>query len=461
MLLAVGSDGMDRVRASVRRLGERLEASSSPVYFVNDEWAIEYCNRSCCEWLGAAPEQLLGHSCAFHSGEDLSQEWTTALCPPPQTLAGEPQLARIVWRSRDGQVAERWFHFLPLGGEGDCVGVLAVAIAEAAPTERGEPSVEDSSELHLELQRLARLYRGRYRLERLVGGSPAMRRVREQVQAAIRSRARVLVVGPEGSGREHVARAIHYGEGSEGDSTLVPLSCSLLDADLLRHSLRAQLAEHRRSGSQRGTTLLLLDVDLADAGGQAELREALLPAASVRAIATSARPLLALSDERAFDRELAHALSTIVIELPPLSQRREDIPYLAQQQLELWNATHERQMSGFAPEVLDRLATLPWPRNIDELAEVVAAACEAAAGVWIKELDLPERVRMLVSAAAHPVPAEERIDLDALLRDVERELVSRALQRAKGNKAQAARCLGIPRARLLRKLTQLGLDEQD
>jgi DNA-binding NtrC family response regulator len=201
---------------------------------------------------------------------------------------------------------------------------------------------------------------------------------------------------------------------------------------------------------------LFLDVDQLTPAGQNELLAFFrLPTFHLRTLVTSRRPLLEVADEGRFDHELALALITLVIELPALASRRQDIPVLAQQFVEECNATGHKQLSGFTVEALDRLGALPWNRDVDELSEVVEQACRSAEGPWITESELPKRVELLTSAAAHPAHVDEIVQLDDFLVEIERELIQRAMNRAKGNKAQAARLLGIHRARLLRRLSQL------
>jgi DNA-binding NtrC family response regulator len=156
---------------------------------------------------------------------------------------------------------------------------------------------------------------------------------------------------------------------------------------------------------------------------------------------------------------LASLLSTIVIELPPLAERRADLPLLAQLFLEEANSRGMKQVAGFSSEALDRLDGYFWPGNCDELAQMVAEAHAHAEGPHIEIGDLPERIHLAAYAAAHPARIEESIVLDDFLRRIERELVSRALAQAKGNKTKAARLLGMTRPRLYRRLVHLGLEE--
>jgi DNA-binding NtrC family response regulator len=177
-----------------------------------------------------------------------------------------------------------------------------------------------------------------------------------------------------------------------------------------------------------------------------------------RLMATAAEPLAELVRHGKFRDDLAAALSTIVIRLPPLAERRDDLPLLAQLFLEDCNAAGRRQIGGFTPAALDRLDAYPWPGNLDELAEVVAEAHRRASGPEIDVADLPERLHWSVRAAAHPRRPEENIVLDEYLSHIQRELIRRALARAKGNKARAARLLGMTRPRLYRRMVQLGLE---
>jgi DNA-binding NtrC family response regulator len=175
-------------------------------------------------------------------------------------------------------------------------------------------------------------------------------------------------------------------------------------------------------------------------------------------MATAAEPLIDLARRGNFNAELAAMLSTITIELPSLAQRRDDLPLLAQLFLEERNAAGSHQVGGFSQAALDRLDAYAWPGNLDELSEVVAEAHRRAAGSYVEVKDLPDRLHLVAQAAAQPRRAEETIVLDEYLGRVERELIRRALARAKGNKARAARLLGVTRPRLYRRMLQLGLE---
>ena len=281
-------------------------------------------------------------------------------------------------------------------------------------------------------------------------------------------------MGPAGSGRQHLAAAIHYAGVSSpplAASQAAEVVGQLAGPGVLAVGLPvAGRRLHRRGAGGRGPrrsacsldatgTLLLHRVDELPAKVQLQLVDLLARRlAQWRLIATAATPLGDLA-QRAFQAELAAQLSTITIELPPLSARRDNLPLLAQLFLEERNAAGPRQIGGFSQR--RSTASTPtagratstswppwWPRHRRERA-----------GRQIGEEDLPERLRLAAQAAAHPRRAEETIVLDEYIGRVERELIRRALARSNGNKARAARLLGVTRPRLYRRMVLLGLEE--
>ncbi len=178
---------------------------------------------------------------------------------------------------------------------------------------------------------------------------------------------------------------------------------------------------------------------------------------NLRVISTARERLETLVARGTFPAELAQRLSTLVIDLPPLTERREDIPLLAQSFLEDLNSQGGKQLRGFASDAMDRLALYDWPGQVDELSALVREAFGQAEGFEIKSQDLSKKLQFAAEAARYPRPAPEIIDLEKFLTQVETKLIQRALQQAKGNKSQAARLLGITRPRLYRRMVQLGL----
>lgn len=455
---------MAREQAIANQLAKLLGASHQPVYAVNDRRRIVFCNAACADWLGVAVEELVGQRCDYDSADsgDRLADLAAKLCPPPEAFLGQLSTPRIQLLDGKDNSATRSATCISLSGvDGETVGVLVFLEVEIeAPTvDRHITGSESSEQLHLRLQQLVSNLRMPYRLERLVGKSLAIQLVREQVRVAIEVATNVQIVGSAGSGREFVGRTIHGGKWPDQAGPLMPLACPLLDGELLQATVVAFLHRATAADLTQPATLLLLDADQLNAEAQAELLAFFrVPTFSLRTIATTRRPLVQLAEEGGFLRELAYRLSTTSIELPSLKERREDLPLLCQRFLEDFNARGEKQLSGFTPAALDHLCSLPWTGDVAELEDVVRQTCENADGPVVTEADLARRVKLVTSAMKCPAPASESIKLDEFLIEIETELLQRALRTAKGNKAEAARLLGISRARVIRRASQLGLE---
>ena len=467
---------MARQRITATELARLLNSAKQPIYVLDDEFFVVFCSRACHDWLGRPAEELLGRRCVYHSDPDATGTDATGpgavaagLCPPPDAMAGRETTANVSRIGEDGRLVYRRARFVPLGTcPEDLIGVVAIVDCEDLPEPQHvsatptPPSNEAGPiELHEHIRRFRREAAGRFRANRLIGNSPAIRRARSQIELAAGNRSSVLLIGPRGSGRQHVASAIHYGDEPQSAGSLIPLACSVLGVELI-HSTVAALAGGNALGEESArSTLLLEEADQLAAEVQAELACVLVGGSfSLRLVATAEQRLVELARRGKYRQDLACVLSTITIELPPLAERREDLPLLAQLFLEEANAAGTRQLGGFTPEALDLLDAYPWPGNVDELAEVVAQSHKQAEGPEIGVGDLSERIHLWDDVAGRPRPVEERIVLDEFVGRIERELIRRALATAKGNKAKAARLLGMTRPRLYRRLLQLGLEKE-
>ncbi|MGQ9575258.1 MAG: helix-turn-helix domain-containing protein [Thermoguttaceae bacterium] len=446
-----------------------LDQLAQPVYLVDDEGVLVFANRACLEWVGLGAEQLQATQCRYHTPVPSGgpEAVASGLCPPPEALAGREMAAVVGCPVAEGRLSRRRARFIPLWAKGSQLGaggpaaILAIVEPdEVSPQEAlSLAAADEAARLHEKVRTFRHQMAGRWRIDWLAGDSPVIRRVRAQLELAAASRANVLLVGPAGSGRHHAARAIHYGASPGPAGTLVPLACSILEEDLIVSTV-ANLASKRLPPENSGRgTLLLTDADTVSPAVQAELFR-LFSGKSfpLRVIATAQRPLAELARQGKYREELALLLSTLVIELPPLAERRADLPVLLQLFLEEANSRRPKQLSGFSPEALDALDAYAWPGNVDELVQVVNHAHDRAEGPQITLGDLPQQIHLAAAAAAHPRRVEQTIVLDELLAQIERELIGRALARSKGNKTKAARLLGMTRPRLYRRMVQLGLE---
>ncbi len=443
------------------QLARLFDAVDQPVYVVDPARSLRYINRAGAAWLGLSAASLVGQECRYCTSGDLPPEERAAcaLCPPPETFEGVRARAAIAAPAADPERAEAQVDFIPLRtGEGWAVAAF-VSWPSSLPPEPASADVS-SSDLHVALQRLRQGRAAWYHVDRLVGESASMRRVRSQILLAAQGTAPVVICGPAGSGRQHVARTIHYGPNSKAAvGPLVPLACKLLGAELLQTTIRALARAQAAMPDARPGTLLLNEVEQLPDEARAELagflRHADLP---MRIVSTARQPLTALAADGQFPQDLALMLSAVVIELPPLSQRLEDLPLIAQAFLEAENAQSSKQVSGFSSDAMDRLLVHAWPGGLDELQQVVCEAHAHAQGRFITPQDLPRRLQLAADATALASRRPEPIDLQRLLADIERELIERALRQARGNKARAARLLGLNRPRLYRRMVALGLE---
>lgn len=209
----------------------------------------------------------------------------------------------------------------------------------------------------------------------------------------------------------------------------------------------------------RGGLLYLARVDELTAQQQARLRDFLERAAQARirtqvltgplqVVAGAGQSLRKAVASGAFRSDLAGSLSAIHLIVPPLRERREDIPLLSEVFLQRWSAEHSKRLRGFAPGAMQRLTIHAWPGNVRELQTVVAAAALETASQWIRPIDLPR----LEWPADKPAPAAEMAGEDPNLDRAILRHIARVLGRVQGNKLRAARLLGISRSTLYRML---------
>ena len=464
-------------RARLPDLSRLFDSVVDPLYVVDDRRRIVYLNEACAALLGVDRAALAGRECRYRSDEaaDPLAAAADALCPPPLVELGRRITAELVLPvAAEGAPSVRTALFLPwnVGGEKPAVLVWLLA-PEAAEQEQAERRSADAEarKLHALAAKLRRESSGRYALARLVGESPALKRIRNQIVVAAGTSAALVVVGRPGSGRGHIARAVHFARpsspasaeqtASDSSRPLVPLDAAVLGPELLQSTIRGMIRTAREAGRAEAGTLLLLDVDRLPADAQAELAGFLkLVELPLRIISTSTLPLERLAETGGFRPDLAAWLSTLTIEVPPLATRPEDVASLAQAALEELNSATARQLAGFTTEALDRLAAYNWPGEARELFELVHQVCRTAEGPLVQAADLPKVLAVAADAARHAPPPEETIVLDAFLADVERDLIGRAMAQAKGNKTVAARLLGLTRPRLYRRLVQLGLETE-
>ena len=320
----------------------------------------------------------------------------------------------------------------------------------------------------------------RYRFEGLVGRSPRMRELFDLLETVAASPSTVLVTGETGTGKELAAKAIHHNSPRRGHR-FVALNCSavpetLLESELFGHVRGAYTgAVASRAGrleSAHEGTLFLDEVGTMSGPLQAKLLRVLQEREferigddrsiriDVRIIAATNADLLQMVGEGRFREDLYYRLNVIPIYLPPLRERREDIPLLVRHFAEAFSRQQGRSREVTVTQAaMRRMMGYAWPGNIRQLENAIERALTLSrTRAWIDVGDLPRELQQasLSEQAASPAIPEEGFDLAAHLATVERQLIQRALDDTGGNRQQAARRLGLKRTTLVEKLRRLG-----
>ena len=307
----------------------------------------------------------------------------------------------------------------------------------------------------------------------IIGACDSMRQLFRLIRKVADSHATVLIEGESGTGKELVARALHRHSPRAG-GPFVPVNCAALSTGLLESELFGHVkgaftgAYNDRVGrfeAADGGTLFLDEVGEMDAVLQAKLLRALEEHEVVRVGANASRPVdvrvVAATNrslkervaDGSFRADLFYRLHVVRVELPPLRERRTDIPLLVRTILTELSAEHGHPEPELAPETVRRLSVQPWRGNVRELRNCIEALLLTAVGSTIAEADLP-------AEWSEEAPADAGIPLSMRpIAEVERELIRNTLKDVDGNRARAAEALGISARTLYRRIKELGLSE--
>jgi two-component system, NtrC family, response regulator AtoC len=310
----------------------------------------------------------------------------------------------------------------------------------------------------------------------LIGQHPAMREIFKLIGKVAPSEASVLIAGEPGTGKELIAQAIHR-HSRRGSGPMVAVNCAAIPANLIESELfgyergaftGAIASRPGRIEQADGGTLFLDEIGDLPLEAQAKLLRTLQErkferlgagqtiASDFRLLAATNQNLEQLVAEGRFREDLLYRLNVVKIELPPLRTRRTDIAALAEHFLRNAQAAKTDPPSGFSEEALRALMTYDYPGNVRELRNIIERAVVLAQGPLITAEDLPFGGAGRVSDESNLTELME-LPLEQAVAGLERRMIERALDRAKGNKAEAARILGINRQYLYSKLRDLGI----
>ena len=336
----------------------------------------------------------------------------------------------------------------------------------------------------------------KYARSSIIGESPAMQRVFDALSRVTDSQVPVLITGESGSGKEMLAKAIHF-SGPRRDGPFIAVNCAaipegLMESELFGHEkgafTGATAARLGKFEQASGGTLLLDELGELPLPLQAKLLRALqekqvervggqrLIDVDVRIIAATNVDLPDQVKRGAFREDLYYRLNVFPIHLPALRERREDIPVLARHFMEKFNRQEGRTLRGFAPEAMDLLCSLPWQGNVRELENRVFRAGLLARS---EEIDLPAleasdassaqgslfaaRARATAPSGANAGEEEQSWSAENFptLEELERSAMRQALELSEWNVAEAAELLGIGKATLYRKIKSYGFKQSE
>ena len=338
------------------------------------------------------------------------------------------------------------------------------------------------SKLRYENQYLRNQLREKYSFNNIIGTGPAMHRIFELVETIAGLTSTVLVQGETGTGKELIAKAIHFNS-PRRDQKLVCINCgaipeNLLESELFGHTKGAftgavQTRIGRFEQANGGTVFLdeigtmpptlqvkllrvLQEREFERVGGSSTIK------VDVRIIAATSANLERMVADGTFREDLYYRLNVIPINLPPLRERREDIPLLVQGFVSQFCERHRLELKSVTPQVMKALMAFDWPGNVRQLENLVERMVALTGNrTGITPNDLPEQISNKAQLAASPfieIP-EDGINFQNVVTDMERELIMQSLRRTNGNKKLAAKLLSLKRTTLIEKIKRIGLAE--
>ena len=311
----------------------------------------------------------------------------------------------------------------------------------------------------------------RFDFSEIIGRSPAMKRVFETVSLVAPTQATALITGESGTGKELIANAIHQNSPRK-DKPFIKINCaalaeSLLESELFGHEkgsfTGAQRQKRGKFQMAHQGSIFLDEIGEMSLGTQAKILRVLQEQefemvggtnsikVDVRVIAATNRVLESDIANGRFREDLYYRLNVVQIEMPPLCNRREDIPLLAERFLKIYSKKNQRFLKGFSPRAIDLIMRYSWPGNVRELENLVERAVILARSEVIMPEEFPEKIRQ---EGGPPHTEESGFRVGRTLKAVERDMILKTLEHTDGNRTHTAKMLGISRRTLQLKLKE-------
>jgi len=330
--------------------------------------------------------------------------------------------------------------------------------------------------LHRQVDRLQAAADERFGFENLVGTTPAMQSVYDQISAVAQSDAYVLLTGPTGTGKELISHALHH-QSQRKHGPFVQVNCGALPSGLLeselfgheRGAFTGAVRQHKGKFEQAdGGTLMLDEIGEMPLDTQVKLLRILESGqfqrvggtgtiqVDVRVVAATNRDLRTEVREKRFREDLFYRLNVFHIALPSLVERLDDIPLLVDHFIHKYAKRHTKNVQQASSKAISKLRRHSWPGNIRELEHTVERAVIMAQSITLDDFEIPEPFQE-TSEGKTTMSVGEGMNIADTLRAHEREMVIAALQAEGGVQARAAKRLGVSRANLNYRIQKLGI----
>jgi len=437
-----------------------LDALEEGVLFLDSGRRVLVANRAAARMVQQSNASIIGSLCPslFPGAECARTCESRGVCSLTPTRENSRIVQDVVLKGDDGieRTLRIWAMLVPPNDAGVYCSII----------------VRDRTrEIELEAE-----VRAQWQLGGLTGRSPAMQELYQRILRAAASDASVLVTGESGVGKELVARALHDNS-RRANGPYVAVHCASLpetlqEAELFGHARGAfsgaAAARIGRFEAADGGTLLLDEIGEISPSTQVKLLRVLQEReivrvgeneprkVDVRIVAATHRDLAAMVREGTFREDLYYRLRVIPLPVPPIRERREDIPLLAGKLLGKLAKRYDRPQLRVSPDAMAMLERYDWPGNARQLANALEYAAVQADGSTLQPEHLPPELQ------SRPQPARERPEAGGIARyysapdspDDEKAMIRRALIESRGNKAEAARRLGISRTTLWKRLAR-------
>ncbi len=430
-----------------------LDSINDGVFTVDDQWRITCFNRAAERITGVPREEAIGRPCC----EVFRASICETACSLRETLAtGKP-------------IANKAVYILDADGNRIPISISTAVFRDAEGKVLG--GVETFRDLTV-VEELRKELQSKYHFGDIVGRSRALHAIFEILPQIAESDSSVLIEGASGTGKELFARAIHD-LSPRRDEPFVAVNCAAFPDTLLESELfgykagaftDARADKPGRFALANGGTLFLDEIGDISPAMQVRLLRVLQertyePLGAVESVKTDVRilaatnkDLSALVSQGTFREDLFYRIHVIRVSLPPLSERREDIPLLVEHFVARFNRLQGKDIAGVSDEVLAVLMEHDFPGNVRELANVIEHAFVLCRGGMIERKHLPPHLRGLSSS-------ESAADMTGMtLADMEQLLIRDALRRHNGNRTATAKQLGINPSTLFRKVKALGIE---